>query len=78
MDPSNKIQTGNGLVTIRSRFGAISSLQLDTPAGRTQNDDFSTISMFGGLVGDFNKGHVSQICFGCILEVFWAVWAEEM
>ena len=60
----------SGQVMIRSRFGAISSLQVDTPTGRTQNDDFGRFFTFGGLVGDFNKGHMSQICLGCILEVF--------
>ena len=60
----------SGQVMIRSRFGAISSLQVDTPTGRAQNDDFGTFLTFGGLVGDFNKRHMSQICFGCILEVF--------
>ena len=60
----------SGQVMIRSRFGAISSLRIDTPTGRAQNDDFGRFSTFGGLVGDFNKGHMSQICLGCILEVF--------
>ena len=26
---------------------------------------FGRFSTFGGLVGDFNKGHMSQICSGC-------------
>ena len=60
----------SGQVMIRSGFGAISSLQLDTPTGRAQNDDFGRFSTFWGLVGDFSKGHMSQICLGCILEVF--------
>ena len=60
----------SGQVMIRSRFGAISSLRIDTPTDGPKMTIFGRFSTFGGLVGDFNKGHMSQRCLGCILEVF--------
>ena len=53
----------SGQVMIRSRFGAISSLPIDTPTGRTQNDDFGRFLTFGVLVGDF-KGTYEPNMFG--------------
>ena len=62
----------------KSWFPTVSEIKNPEPVSWVENECvwpkmtiFRRFSAFGGgLVGDFNKGHMSQICVGCILEVF--------